>query len=87
MNDKYYLFDILASEKNMTVNMAISLNEASCDNIYKKYFAMFKDVSKTAKDLYYFAYNNNWYQLENAESTKISEEINKLEDELENSNS
>ncbi len=82
MSDNYYLFDILANEKSMTVNMSIALNEASCDKLYKKYFSMFKDISETAKELYYLAYSNNWYKLEEAPKTKKDEELTKMETEL-----
>ena len=37
MTAKDMMADILESEKNLVVNMAISLNEASCDTLYKKY--------------------------------------------------
>lgn len=79
MEDKYMLYDILASEKAMVANMATALNEASCDGIYKKYHDMFEDSTKEAKDLFNLAYNKGWYTLEEAETQKISECKSKLE--------
>ena len=52
MEEKYCLFDILESEKNMAVNMAISLNEASNNNLYKKWFSMFQAISENVKELF-----------------------------------
>jgi len=83
MEEKYCLFDILESEKNMAVNMAISLNEASNNNLYKKWFSMFQAISENVKELFYLAYNNGWYNLEEAQETKITQAINKLEKEQE----
>ncbi len=83
MEEKYCLFDILESEKNMAVNMAISLNEASNNNLYKKWFSMFQAISENVKELFYLAYNNGWYNLEEAQETKVTQAINKLEKEQE----
>jgi spore coat protein CotF len=82
MNDKYLLNDVLETEKNMVVNMAIALNEASCDEIYDLYLKVFKDISKEAKVLFNIAYNNGWYKLDNAPQDKITEELNKFKKEL-----
>ncbi len=84
MEEKYYLFDILSSEKAMTVNMATALNESSCDAVYKKYYSMFKSISECSKDLYYIAYNNNWYELEDATKTKLQSAKTKIENEIDN---
>lgn len=84
MEEKYYLFDILANEKDMTVNMAISLNEASCEHIYKTYLNIFEECSKEAADLFNLAYNKGWYTLEEADQNKIETEHQKLNDELKN---
>lgn len=74
--------DILECEKNMTVNMAISLNEASCDNIYNIFFDMFQKISKECKILFNIAYNKNLYTLEKAEKQKITQAKTKLNKEL-----
>ncbi len=82
MNDKYILYDILETEKNIVVNTAIALNEASCTPIYDAYFEMFDTISKEAKTLFNLAYNKNWYTLEEATKTKIEQEYTKLNSEL-----
>lgn len=82
MKEKYYLFDILANEKQMVANTAIALNEASCDLIYDTYFDMFKKLSKEAKDLFNIAFNNDWYSLTEVEDKILDDEIKKLEADL-----
>lgn len=83
MTDQYILADILESEKNMTVNMAIALNEASSSHIYDCYYNIFRELSNETKILFNLAYCHNWYTLESAEKTKIDKEITKIKKELE----
>jgi spore coat protein CotF len=82
MKDKDIIADILETEKNMVVNMAIALNEASCQNLYDKYFEMFTGLSQATKNLFALAYNNSWYQLEQANQDKILEASTKLNNEI-----
>lgn len=82
MTDKYMLYDVLETEKNIVVNTSIALNEASCTPIYDTYFEIFDNISKATKILFNLAYNKNWYTLEEATKTKIEQEYNKLEKEL-----
>ena len=78
MNDKYMLYDVLETEKNIVVNTAISLNEASCTPIYDIYYEIFDAISKASKTLFNLAYNKNWYTLEQSTKTKIQQEYDKL---------
>lgn len=82
MEDKYFLADILESEKNLCSNMTTALNEASNEAMYKRLFGMFQSLSESAKVLFNIAYNNNWYTLEEAKETKITQELTKFEEEL-----
>jgi len=86
MNDRDYLNDILESEKNISVNMATFLNEASNEKLYKKIFPMFTEIKDNHRDLYELAFQNGWYQLEEAEQKNINEKkssLNKKIQELE----
>ena len=83
MNDKFILYDMLNTEKNMKINTATALNEASCDEVYDLYYKMFERISDAAKDLFTLGYNNSWYQLDQTTKTKISENHTKLKNELE----
>lgn len=82
MKDKEILEDILETEKNMVVNLATALNEASCKELYDKIFEMFTDVSNMQKNLFTIAYNKGWYQLEEEQENKVCEKYNKLKKEL-----
>ena len=82
MTDKDYLMDILEMEKNMVVDMVYAMNEASNDALYKEFFKMFENISKTTKELFTLAYNCNYYNLEQEENNKISKAITKLNNEL-----
>lgn len=82
MKDKDYLMDILEMEKNMAVNMVYAMNEASNDSLYKEFKQMFESISKTTKELFTFAYNENYYSLEQEDKTKINKSIKKLSTEL-----
>lgn len=84
MKDEDMLKDVLDTEKNIVANMAVALNEASCDNIYNAYLNIFEELSKEAKVLFNIAYNNSWYTLEESTTTKINTEYDKLSKELKN---
>ena len=76
------LYDVLETEKNIIVNTAIALNEASCTPIYNTYFEIFNEISKASKKLFNLAYNKNWYTLEQSKKNKIQQEYNKISKEL-----
>ncbi len=78
MNDENYLNDMLETEKNMSVNMTISLNEASNETLYNELYEMFLQIRNAQRNLYELAFRKGWYSLEKAEQTKISEEYNSL---------
>lgn len=78
MDDKFILYDVLNTEKNIVCNMAVSLNEASCDEIYDMYYKMFEEISSSAKKLFNIGFNNSWYVLEEQGKTKIKSSYDKL---------
>lgn len=82
MNDKNYLTDMLETEKNMSVNMTIALNEASNEALFKELFHLFLEVKEKQRTLYELAFEKGWYALEEAEKTKVSEKAKMLEKEL-----
>ena len=82
MNDKEFLMDILEMEKNMAVNMTYALNESSNDYLYKEFYKMFEDISKTTKDIFTLAYNLGFYNLEKETKEKIKKAISSLSQDL-----
>ena len=79
MNDRDYINAILDTEKNMSVNMTIALNEASNEKLYNELFEIFKDIKQSQRTLYECMFKNGWYSLEKAEEQKITQTYNKLE--------
>ena len=79
MNDRDYMNAMLETEKNMSVNMTIALNEASNEKLYEGLFDIFKDIKQSQRNLYECMFKNGWYSLEKAEEQKITQTYNKLE--------
>lgn len=82
MNDKDYLNAILETEKNMSVNMCIALNEASNEDLFDKLYKLFEDIKKRQRDLFELAFRKGWYPLEKETPNKITEKYNMLKQEL-----
>ncbi len=79
MNDRDYLNDILETEKNMSVNMTIALNEASNEKLYDELYRIFKDIKEMQRNLFECMFKYGWYSLEKAEEQKITQTYNQLE--------
>lgn len=79
MNERDYLNDLLETEKNMSVNLTIALNEASNEELYNKIKDIYENVKQSQRDLFELMFRNGWYCLEKAEDQKITQSINKLE--------
>ena len=84
MNDEDMLNALLEVEKNMSVNLTIALNEASNEHLYERLFDSFETIKDLQRDLFEVAFRYGWYSLEEAEATKISEELNKLTSKYQN---
>jgi len=82
LNDQNYLTDIIESEKNLSINMTIFLNESSNEKLYKKLLPIFNQIKDKHRELYELSFKNGWYTLEEAETKKIEEEYNCLNQKL-----
>ena len=82
MNDKDYLNAILETEKNMSVNLCIALNEASCHQLYRDLYTVFEDIKQAQRNLFELAFKKGWYTLEKETPNKIAEKYNMLNQEL-----
>lgn len=78
MNDCNYLTDMLETEKNMSVNLCIALNEASNEDLFEELKDLFEDVKECQRDLYELSFKKGWYSLEAAEQNKIEQTYNEL---------
>lgn len=82
MNDKDYLNAMLETEKNMSVNMCIALNEASNEELYSELYDMFEEIKESQRDLYELAFQKGWYSLEKELENKVMQKYNMLSQEL-----
>ncbi len=72
MNDENYLTDILTSEKNMSNNYSIGLNEMSNEHLYKEILDLFLTSKGFAREAYELMFKNGWYELTKAAETDIT---------------
>ena len=82
MNDRDYINSLLEIEKNLSNNLSIALNEASCDKLFNFEFLLFTETKGMARDLYDMMFNCGWYSLEKAEKNKINEALEEMETNL-----
>lgn len=78
LNDKDISNILLTCLKNFTKNYAVSLTEASNDNLYKVYKKQFDSLSSLQRETFELIFRNGWYTLEEADSSKVGEQYNKL---------
>lgn len=86
MNDKDYLTCLLTILKEMSKNYATAMTEASNETLYKSYHAVFTEISNLQRETYELMFQNGWYALEKAETTKITEKYNTLSQEYQDLN-
>jgi len=82
LNDKDYANCLLSSLKEMVKNYSVALTEASNENLYNNYKEMFDNYIKLQREVYELMFRNGWYSLEKAETQKISNKIQMLNQEI-----
>ena len=82
LNDKDYLSSLLSCLKEMSKNYAISMTEASNENLYNNYKETFLTISSLEREVYELMFKNGWYILEKADTNKIQDKYNTLNQEL-----
>lgn len=82
LNDKDYLSNLLSCLKEMSKNYAISMTEASNENLYNNYKETFLTISSLEREVYELMFKNGWYILEKADTNKIQDKYNTLNQEL-----
>lgn len=82
MNDKDYLNALLEIEKNMSNNLSIALNEASCDKLFNFEFLLFTKTKGMARDIFNMMFDCGWYSLEQESQQKIDKTIQQFENSL-----
>ena len=82
LNDKDYLSSLLSCLKEMSKNYAISMTEASNENLYNNYKETFLTISSLEREVNELKFKNGWYILEKADTNKIQDKYNTLNQEL-----
>lgn len=78
MNDCDILSDILETEKNMSNNLSIALNEASNNELYNKILDIFDGIKEKQRAIFNLMFKYGWYTLEKADQLKIDEKKQEL---------
>lgn len=86
MNDKDYITCLLTALKEMSKNYCQAMTEASNEHLYKSYLSVFNEISILQREAYELMFQNGWYSLEKAETTKINEKYNTLSTEYQDLN-
>lgn len=81
MNDKDYLNCLLSCLKELSKNYAMAMTEASNESLYQSYKSTFENLSTLEREVYELMFQNGWYCLEKAETTKITEKYQTLSQE------
>ncbi len=81
MNDKDYITSLLTCLKDMEKNYVIAMTEASCENLYEQYNNIFQNLSKLQREVYELMFRKGWYCLEKAQSDKIDQKYQMLNQE------
>lgn len=71
MNDSDYLNDVLATEKSLSNNYTIVMNEASHNDLHDLIGGIFAETQDLARALFNLQFKKGWYRLEAAEGSKI----------------
>lgn len=82
MNDENYLNCLLETEKNMSNNLSIALNEASNEILYQQLKKLFDEVQSMQRKLYELSFTLGWYTLEKEQVNKINQKYNELSSKL-----
>lgn len=82
MNDRDFLNDILESEKNISNNLSIALNEASCEDLFSTFYDIYDECQEAQRLLFDLVFKKGWYTLEKATDQKIDEKYNELSQKL-----
>lgn len=82
LNDKDYINCLLSSLKEMLKNYTVALTEASNENLYNSYKEMFDNCASLQRDVFELMFRKGWYCLEKADTQKISDKCQTLNQEI-----
>lgn len=73
MNDRDFLNDMLATEKYITNNYSIALNEASHEALYQDLLSVCTEAQNEQRQLYNLMFKKGWYKLEQEDQQKLQQ--------------
>lgn len=79
MSDRDFINDILATEKYLTNSYNTAVNEASIEELYQLQMKHLNDTHQAARELFHLMQQKGWYNVEPAESQKISQKTAQFE--------
>ena len=82
LNDKDYLTCMLTIQKALVKNYAVSLTEASCDNLNDTYHEFLNEANEVQRKIYNLMFRKGFYQLELAKESSVTEKVNTFDKDL-----
>lgn len=81
MNDKDNITSLLCTLKELEKNYTVAMTEASNEFLFNKIERIFNEIKTLQRQTYEVMFKNGWYQLEKAETQKINEKYQMLQQE------
>lgn len=71
INDKDYMNSLLSCLKEIVKNYSVVLTEASNENLYSEYKAMFDEYSSLQREVYELMFRKGWYIIDKIDQQKL----------------
>lgn len=82
MNDQEKLTDFLCSEKKMSANYDSFASECVNIPLRDEFLKLFNQSHQTQTELFKLAQNKGWYQVEQAQSSNVSQAYTKYSNQM-----
>lgn len=82
MSEEDILNDILMSEKNISNNYGVALNEMSNKQLFKIVFELLSESKNITRDIYNLAFEKGWYTVKTESESEITKAENKFRSKL-----
>lgn len=82
MSEEDILNDILLSEKSISNNYSVAINEMSNKYLYKEVMNIFEDTKSIAREIYNFMFSKGWYSVTQEDEKNIEKSFTKYSKKL-----
>lgn len=72
LNEKDYITSLLICLKDMEKNYVIAMTEASNETLYQRLKEVFDELTVLQRKVYEVMFSCGWYQIEKAQTNKVS---------------